>query len=139
MKTRLALALCATGLISCTSTPPVVVKSAPPTSEATEKPTKPAHPCVTDAETQRLVVQVTGGLFPAQAANLNYCFSIGYRGINCGQDWEIHDAIGPISNRDRDKCDKAMQIHDGMMAAMAERKKQEDEKYDREHGLQPAK
>ncbi len=139
MKTRLALALCTTTLISCTSTPPTLVKPAPPTPEAAEKPTKPAHSCVGDAETKRLVVQVTGALYPVQAADLKYCFAIGYRGINCADDWEIHNALGPISNRDRDKCDKAMQIHDGMMAAMDERKKQEDEKYDKEHGLQPAK
>ena len=138
MKT-LALALYAISLISCTSTPPVVVKPASPTLEAAEKPTEPAHSCVTDAETKRLVVQVTGALYPVQAADLKYCFAIGYRGINCVDDWEIHNALGPISNRDRDKCDKAMQVHEGMVAAMDNRKKQEDEKYDREHGLQPAR
>jgi len=90
-------------------------------------------------ETKRLVVQVLQTFYPVQAADLNYCFTIGYQGINCGQDCAIRNALGPISNCDRDKCDKAMQIHDGMMAAMDERKKQEDEKYDREHRLQPAK
>jgi hypothetical protein len=85
------------------------------------------------------VVQVVRTIYPVQAAHLNYCFSIGYQGINCGEDWEIRNALGPISNRDRDNCDKAMQVHDGMMAAMDEQKKQEDEKYDKEHGLQPAK
>lgn len=94
---------------------------------------------MSDTETKRLVVQVTATLYPVQAADLKYCFAIDYRGINCVDDWEIQNALGPISNRDRDKCDKAMQIHEGMVAAMDDRKKQEDEKYDKEHGLQPAK
>lgn len=135
-------------LLSCTPAGPITAAqpAAPAAhdnkavaSPSQEEPVKPQHECVTGQRSQYYVVD-TARLEGEPSAHLNWCFTAGYRGVGCPDDWQITRVLGHgLSNRERAGCDAIMRRMERRQAAQEARKKRLDEAYDKEHGLTPAK
>jgi hypothetical protein len=134
-------------LLGCTSTPaPTTVQPVVPPAKQDNKvvaataqqPAKPAHDCVTTESSQMYVQESVRLALGEGDTYLRYCFVSGYQGIDCADKWEITNAVGHgLSNRERAECDDIMRRLRLYEAELEARKKQLDEAYDKQHGLQP--
>ncbi len=142
-----AISIALLSSISCTSTaptPPAQPVAPPPedhrvAAAAPEQTMRPAHQCVT-SELSQMYIEDIVRMEEGSSTFLHYCFTAGYQGIDCGDNWEITHAVGHgLSNRERAKCDAVMRRYERRQSAAEAQKKRLDEAYDKRHGLQPAK